>query len=191
MLNLECLFPRGQVSHHDEFAVYVYVKQASLASKTTQTFPYSEFLTCSKSTFFYSSKGSSAVMNCQKNWPWKVTVSRSNKLGQTFQEKSNIFICTSLQCCLVMITFVFLHSSPKKSAHENHPIFLRSPRSGSVTQGHRENRAKSMCTSFGEECTFLSNVNKPRLCYSESIQNTYWNRKHPPWTKRDIWGICM
>ena len=26
------------------------------------------------------------------------------------------------------------------------------PRSGSVSQGHRENWGKSMCTSFGEEC---------------------------------------
>ncbi len=58
----------------------------------------------------------------------------------------------------------------KRSAHENHPNFLRSlghrpqprvililsiwqnwhdPRSGSVTQGHRDNWG---CTSFGKEC---------------------------------------
>ncbi len=29
------------------------------------------------------------------------------------------------------------------------------PRSGSVTQGHRENWGKSMCTSVGEECSTL------------------------------------
>ncbi len=32
----------------------------------------------------------------KRNWPWKCTVSRSYKLGPTFQEKSDIFICRSL-----------------------------------------------------------------------------------------------
>ncbi len=30
------------------------------------------------------------------------------------------------------------------------------PRSGSVAQGHQENWAKSMCTSYGEECTYCT-----------------------------------
>ncbi len=37
-----------------------------------------------------------------------------------------------------------LHFAVKTNWHD--------PRSGSVTRGHRENWAKSMCTSFGEEC---------------------------------------
>ncbi len=42
-----------------------------------------------------------------------------------------------------------LHTAPKIIWQIWHD-----PGSGLVTQGHRENWAKSMCTSFGEECSF-------------------------------------
>ncbi len=83
----------------------------------------------------------------------------------------------------------------KRSAHENHPNFLKSlghrpqprvililskqcltnfawPGSGSVTRGHQENWMKSMCTSFGEECTL-------NMRFGESFVSTektaHWN----------------
>ncbi len=43
-------------------------------------------------------KGSAEVMRYQKNWHWKVTVSRSNELGPRCEKKSDVFICRSLLC---------------------------------------------------------------------------------------------
>ena len=47
---------------------------------------------------FTSIKGSSVVMNCQKKWPWKVTVSSSNEQGRICEKKSEFFFLRYVIC---------------------------------------------------------------------------------------------
>ena len=48
------------------------------------------------------------------------------------------------------------------------------PRSGSVTQGHREIWGKSMCTSFGEESICFSYAKSYQLCEIQTNPSDWW-----------------